>query len=158
MPDLTPSFIFVLEIDSVEMGSFRKCSGIESETETIEYKEATKDGRMIIRKVPGAMKWSDITLERRIDETTSLWEWRKQARRDRLQELQAGGGRPLGVHLRVAVEVDGRRLRRRLQRDRHGKDRHHPRRTGTGMSLNTEYPFTLPKGYVDDEGTLHRTG
>jgi len=78
MPDLTTTFIFVLEIDSVEMGSFRKCSGIESETETIEYKEATKDGRMIIRKVPGAMKWSDITLERRIDETTSLWEWRKQ--------------------------------------------------------------------------------
>jgi|SRR4051812_21712251 phage tail-like protein len=78
MPDLTPSFIFVLEIDSVEMGSFRKCSGIESETETIEYKEATKDGKMIIRKVPGAMKWSDITLERRIDESKSLWEWRKQ--------------------------------------------------------------------------------
>ncbi len=78
MPDLTPSFIFVLEIDSVEMGSFRKCSGIESETETIEYKEATKEGRMIIRKVPGAMKWSDITLERRIDGSRSLWEWRKQ--------------------------------------------------------------------------------
>jgi hypothetical protein len=26
------------------------------------------------------------------------------------------------------------------------------------MSLQTEYPFTLPKGYVDDHGTLHRTG
>jgi hypothetical protein len=26
------------------------------------------------------------------------------------------------------------------------------------VSLHTEYPFTLPKGYVDDEGTLHRTG
>jgi hypothetical protein len=26
------------------------------------------------------------------------------------------------------------------------------------MSLHTEYPFTLPKGYVDNEGTLHRTG
>jgi hypothetical protein len=24
--------------------------------------------------------------------------------------------------------------------------------------LQTEYPFTLPKGYVDQEGTLHRTG
>jgi len=78
MPDLTPSFIFVLEVDSVEMGSFRKCSGIESETETIEYKEATKDGKMIIRKVPGAMKWADITMERRIDDSKSLWEWRKQ--------------------------------------------------------------------------------
>jgi len=26
------------------------------------------------------------------------------------------------------------------------------------MSLNTEYPFTLPKGYVDDEGVIHREG
>ena len=26
------------------------------------------------------------------------------------------------------------------------------------MSLHTEYDFTLPKGYVDDEGTLHRVG
>ncbi len=24
--------------------------------------------------------------------------------------------------------------------------------------LQTEYPFTLPKGYVDEHGTLHRTG
>ena len=26
------------------------------------------------------------------------------------------------------------------------------------MSLQTEYPFTLPKGYVDELGELHRTG
>jgi hypothetical protein len=26
------------------------------------------------------------------------------------------------------------------------------------VALNTEYAFTLPKGFVDDEGTLHRTG
>ena len=26
------------------------------------------------------------------------------------------------------------------------------------MGLQTEYPFTLPKGYVDEEGTLHREG
>lgn len=26
------------------------------------------------------------------------------------------------------------------------------------MSLQTEFPFTLPKGYVDDHGTLHRHG
>jgi phage tail-like protein len=78
MPDLSPSFIFVLEVDSVQLASFRKVSGIESETETIEYKEATKDGKMIIRKVPGAMKWSDITLERRIDNSQDLWQWRKK--------------------------------------------------------------------------------
>jgi len=26
------------------------------------------------------------------------------------------------------------------------------------VSLQTEYPFRLPKGYVDDDGTLHRDG
>jgi hypothetical protein len=26
------------------------------------------------------------------------------------------------------------------------------------MSLQTEYPFTLPKGFVDQHGTLHRDG
>lgn len=26
------------------------------------------------------------------------------------------------------------------------------------MTLRTEYPFTLPKGFVDERGTLHRTG
>src|SRR3954471_8771942 len=26
------------------------------------------------------------------------------------------------------------------------------------MSLQTEFPFTLPKGFVDDHGTLHKSG
>ena len=26
------------------------------------------------------------------------------------------------------------------------------------MAFQTEYPFTLPKGYVDNEGKLHRQG
>ncbi|MFG1609211.1 phage tail protein [Actinoplanes sp. NPDC049265] len=78
MSDLITTQTFVLEIDSVEVGSFRKVSGIESETETIEYKEVNKDGKMIIRKQPGAMKWADINLERRIDVSQVLWNWRKE--------------------------------------------------------------------------------
>lgn len=78
MPDLVTTFSFTLEIGGVEIASFRKVSGVEVETETIEYKEATKDGRMIYRKVPGAVKNSDITMERRLDESKALWEWRKQ--------------------------------------------------------------------------------
>jgi hypothetical protein len=26
------------------------------------------------------------------------------------------------------------------------------------MAFKTEFPFTLPKGYIDSDGTLHRTG
>jgi phage tail-like protein len=91
MPDLTTTFSFTLEIGGVEMASFRKCSGVESETETIEYKEATKDGRMIIRKVPGAMKWSDINLERRIDTSKALWDWRKQVEEGDIDDARRDG-------------------------------------------------------------------
>jgi phage tail-like protein len=78
MPDLMTTFSFAVEIQGVTLGFFKKCSGVESETETIEFKESTKDGKMIIRKVPGAEKWANIVLERRIDTSKSLWEWRKQ--------------------------------------------------------------------------------
>src|SRR5688500_20247111 len=72
---------------------FRKCTGIESETETIEYKEATKDGKMIIRKVPGAMKWSDITLERRVDGSKALRsEERRVGKEGRSRRATAGWG------------------------------------------------------------------
>jgi phage tail-like protein len=91
MPDLMTTFSFILEVDNVEMASFRKCSGVESETETIEYKEATKDGKMIIRKVPGAMKWSDITFERRIDNSKALWEWRQQVEEGSVDDARRNG-------------------------------------------------------------------
>lgn len=91
MPDLMTNFSFVLEVDNVELASFRKCSGVGAETETIEYKEATKDGKMIIRKVPGAMKWNDITLERRIDGSKALWEWRQQVEDGNVDDARRNG-------------------------------------------------------------------
>jgi len=30
--------------------------------------------------------------------------------------------------------------------------------TETNSGLRTEYPFTLPRGYVDDQGQVHRDG
>jgi hypothetical protein len=30
--------------------------------------------------------------------------------------------------------------------------------SGTGSGLRTEYPFTLPRGYVDEHGQVHRQG
>jgi len=78
MPDLMTTFAFGLEVQGVDIASFRKCSGLSSETEVIEYKEATPKGVLMIRKVPAAMKWGDVEFERRIDTSGALWEWRKQ--------------------------------------------------------------------------------
>ena len=126
---------------------------------------------MIIRKVPGAMKWGDISLDRRIDTSLSLWEWRKQvidgdvdaARRhgfDRWPTTRRTPEvAPLELRVGLAVEVEGCGLRRIGQRGRHRERHDHPRGSGASlMGLQTEFAFTLPKGFVDDEGSLHRSG
>jgi len=77
MPDLSTASSFVLDMDGVELGTFRKVTGLAVEREVIEFKENTKDGKMIIRKVPGANKPGEVTLERRVDDSSDLWDLHK---------------------------------------------------------------------------------
>jgi phage tail-like protein len=91
MPDLLTTFSFHVELDMVDIGAFKEASGVDSETEIIEYKEVTKGGKMIIRKIPGAMKWADITLKRRIDDSTALWDWRQQVEEGDIDAARKNG-------------------------------------------------------------------
>ncbi len=91
MPDLLTTFSFHVELDGVDIGAFKEASGIESKTEIVEYKEATKSGKMIIRKQPGAMSWSDITLKRRIDNSTELWDWRRDVENGNIDGARRNG-------------------------------------------------------------------
>ena len=45
---------FHVEIDGVSQAQFRECSGLDSENEIVEYKEAGAGGQTVIRKQPGA--------------------------------------------------------------------------------------------------------
>ncbi len=81
MPDLLTTSSFHVEIDGVDIGAFKEVSAVsavDTETEIIEYKETTKEGKIVIRKVPGAMKWSDITLKKATASKRDLTEWRHQ--------------------------------------------------------------------------------
>ncbi len=91
MPDAMTTFAFHVELDGVDIGAFKEASGLEAETEVIEYKEATDKGKMIIRKVPGAMKWSEITLKKRIDQSTDLWEWRREVEEGDIDKARRTG-------------------------------------------------------------------
>ena len=85
------TFSFHVELDGLDIGSFKECSGVDSETEIIEYKEATQNGVMIIRKLPGAMKWSNITLKKSIDGQKILWDWRKQIEDGKIDDARKNG-------------------------------------------------------------------
>jgi phage tail-like protein len=71
-------FNFGVLIEGGVSGYFTECSGLGSETEVIEHKVVGKDGKEFVRKIPGRLKWGDITLKRGITTSMDFWEWRKQ--------------------------------------------------------------------------------
>ncbi len=71
------SFSFGVDIQGTVVGTFRECSGMGSETELIETKESER-GRLLYKKIPGALKWENISLKRGITDNMDIWRWRKQ--------------------------------------------------------------------------------
>src|SRR5678815_4320535 len=88
-----------------------------------------------------------------------------QDRFDRHLRPHTDRSRPLQPRTVLAVEAVGVRPERR-QRRGDGRRADDPARTteldlskgGVVAGLQTEYSFTLPKGYIDGEGNLHRHG
>ena len=102
-----PGSHFRLKIGGHEsVGMFRECSGMDSETDVIEQKAVDANGLPIVRKVPGATKWSNIQLKRGVDEDLNLWKWRDdvikqgpdKARVDGTIELIDYTGKPIATY------------------------------------------------------------
>jgi phage tail-like protein len=69
-------FNFQLKIEGKVAGYFTECSGIGSENEIVEHKVVDDGGHEIIRKIPGRLKWGDVTLKRGITQDLEIWKWR----------------------------------------------------------------------------------
>lgn len=71
-------FHFAVDVQGVITGYFTECSGLGSEHEVIEHKVVTEKGQEVVKKIPGRLKWEDITLKRGITSSMDAWDWRKQ--------------------------------------------------------------------------------
>lgn len=69
---------FRLTIDGIDRAGFRECSGLDSAQDPIEYREGNEKP-LTVRKLPGLVKYSNITLKWGIIEDTDLFEWRTTA-------------------------------------------------------------------------------
>ncbi len=76
--DPLAGFHYAIEIQGVITGFFTECEGIGSEHEVIEHKIVSSDGRPHIQKLPGRLKWENITLKRGITDNMDIWDWRDQ--------------------------------------------------------------------------------
>ena len=71
------SFNFAVELDGIARAGFRECSGLNASQDPIEYREGTEGPTA--RKLPGMVKYSNITLKWGMTDDTELWDWRKKA-------------------------------------------------------------------------------
>jgi phage tail-like protein len=84
-------FLFALDIQGVVAGYFTECGGIGSESEIAEQKVVSEKGVQIVLKVPGRLKWSDITLKRGLTSSMDLWEWRKMVEDGNVKSARKNG-------------------------------------------------------------------
>jgi phage tail-like protein len=78
--ELFGAYHFLLEIQGVIndtkviVGGFKSVSGMDSETEIIEFKQGNDK---VVRKKPGRTTYANIVLERGYTASDDLWQWRK---------------------------------------------------------------------------------
>jgi len=70
------AYNFIVEIDGIAVAGFTEASGLETETEIIEYREGNES--LGVRKLPGLNKFHNLTLEKGTTENQELWNWRKR--------------------------------------------------------------------------------
>ncbi|GAB1420224.1 phage tail protein [Anaerolineales bacterium] len=85
------SFAFAIEVGGKINGFFTEISGMGSETEMIEHKVVTPTGQEVVKKIPGRLKWNDITLKRGITSNMDIWEWRGLVEKGQVDSARVNG-------------------------------------------------------------------
>lgn len=91
MAEVVGALRWYLEIDSITEGVFKEVTGLDSETEVIENRVTGKNGNLIIHKVPGALKWSNIVLRRGVTDDTKIHDWRKKIEDGQIEANRKNG-------------------------------------------------------------------
>ena len=84
-------FHFSIEVQGIVTGYFSEVSGLGSETELIESKVVNDKGVEVTLKIPGRLKWEDITLKRGLTSNMDIWEWRKMVEDGDIQGARKNG-------------------------------------------------------------------
>jgi len=82
---------FSLEIQGLEHGTFREADGIESSNDVIETREMGLGGKQYVTKLPGNLKWGDITLKRGVTDSMELYKWRQAVIDGNMAEARKSG-------------------------------------------------------------------
>ena len=85
------SFHFMIDVQGEITGYFTEVSGLGSESEIIEQKVTNEKGIEIVKKIPGRLKWGDITLKRGITSSLDMWNWRRKVEEGKVTDARKNG-------------------------------------------------------------------
>lgn len=85
------SYNFSLDLGGKAAGYFTEVSGLGSETEVTEHKITAQGDKEAVRKVPGRLKWGDITLKRGLTANMDIWQWRKLVEEGKVDQARING-------------------------------------------------------------------
>lgn len=74
-PDPYAGYNFYVEWNGIIHAGFQECTGLDSTQQAGEYREGTDP--LTMRKIPGLVSYSNITLRRGITNNDELWKWRQ---------------------------------------------------------------------------------
>jgi len=69
------SFNFLVESNGLIQAGFTECTGLNSETNVVEYREGKDDPS--VRKLTGLSKFGNVTLKRGVGLGRQMFEWRR---------------------------------------------------------------------------------
>lgn len=84
-------FNFMIDVGGKISGYFTEVSGLGSESETIESKVMTEKGVEVVLKIPGRLKWGDVTLKRGITSSMDMWDWRQMVVDGKVKDARMNG-------------------------------------------------------------------
>ncbi|WP_052666301.1 phage tail protein [Nitriliruptor alkaliphilus] len=82
--------LFALEIDSVEIGRFKRVDGISYSVEPVPSQHTTDEGKRYYYMSPGRVTFSPITLTRNLTADNSLLDWHKKVAEEGDTERKTG--------------------------------------------------------------------
>ena len=95
-----------VEIKGVIVAEFTEVSGLEAEVEVFEYIEGGNN--LFTHKLPGRVKFPNVTLKRGITDSTDLWDWFQMiVDRKPEENKEAAGRKPVERKNLIIVQYDG---------------------------------------------------
>lgn len=70
------TYRFVVEVENIEEAEFTECSGLEVSTDVFEYQEGGLN--QYSHKLPGRIKYSNVTLKRGFATSNKMYQWYKE--------------------------------------------------------------------------------